>query len=86
MPKGINAALVGQTFGEWTVLAKDPTKRGYNKVHWLCRCTCGQVRPVQTSNLVKGASTRCRSCSNRATHERRRQAKEVTGTQPTGGS
>ncbi len=41
---------------------------------WLCRCDCGAEPVVESSNLRRGNSTRCRECANksrsinRATH------------------
>lgn len=51
--------LTGKTFGEWTVLSH------IGKSEWSCRCSCGEIRPVNGSNLRSGRSTRCALCSGR---------------------
>jgi hypothetical protein len=48
--------LTGKTFGEWTVLERDTSKKG---VHWKCKCSCGVERTVSASNLRTGNSTSC---------------------------
>lgn len=48
--------LTGAKFGRWTVLRK--SDRPY---HWVCRCTCGEVREVIYIGLLNGTS---RSCGN----------------------
>lgn len=50
--------LTGQTFGEWTVLARDLNyTKGHS--HWLCKCSCGEVRSVDSNSLRNGRSTSC---------------------------
>lgn len=56
--------LVGQTFGNWTVL-------GFSRRHkrvslWSCKCGCkhGTVSEVGGGALIKGTSTKCTKCSN----------------------
>lgn len=41
--------LIGQTFGEWTVLsyAGVKGKNGY----WLCRCSCGKEQEVRGAHI-----------------------------------
>lgn len=47
--------LIGQTFGEWTVLKQDKSKpRNY-----ICRCSCGTVKSVDGSSLKRGMSKSC---------------------------
>lgn len=50
--------LVGQQFGEWTVIGKDPESyRGHSR--WMCRCSCGTERVVLGNNLKRGLSRSC---------------------------
>lgn len=47
--------LSGRVFGDWTVvglLRTSPTK-------WNCRCICGAVKAVYSSNLLRGGSAGC---------------------------
>ena len=53
--------LMGRRFGMYTVIgAAESTPSGHRR--WLCRCDCGEVRPVLASNLKSGHSTGC-GCS-----------------------
>ena len=54
--------LTGKQFGEYTVLKKSCSK----KFHWECECSCGAIKDVLTGNLIKGKSTRCKSCASHA--------------------
>lgn len=65
MPRGSRLDLTGQRFGQWIVLRKDE-KPESRAVHWLCRCTCGNERPVSAHNLKSGRSTRCTLCRDKA--------------------
>ena len=61
VPPTVRSNLLDQTFGEWTVIGfagRDPS----NNILWLCRCSCGRVRPVSGGNLRSGHSTKCQKC------------------------
>lgn len=47
----------GTKFGRWTVLSF-LYKKGSNS-YWLCRCSCGAIRPVQINNLTSGKTKSC---------------------------
>ena len=49
--------LTGQSFNHWTVLARAPNRN--TTAMYLCRCTCGSERTVQSGHLKSGASTCC---------------------------
>lgn len=54
--------LTGQRFGRWTVIdraADHFTKSGRPIVMWLCRCDCGNKRPVDGLSLRSGKSVSC---------------------------
>lgn len=53
-----NGTLTGKKFHHWTVLKMLPYKRG-KKQAYQCRCKCGIEKPVQATNLVRGASKSC---------------------------
>lgn len=55
MPKLIN--LSGRQFGSWTVKERGPNAGITTR--WLCHCSCGVERLVQTEHLRDGASTNC---------------------------
>lgn len=57
--------LVGQTFGEWTVIRDD----GDKKVE--CKCTCGEIKMVSRDNLVGDKSHGCRGCLKRSKHKKK---------------
>lgn len=50
--------LAGKKIGEWTVLARDyETKRC--GVHWMCQCSCGNIKSVNSQTLRNGMSRSC---------------------------
>ncbi len=49
--------LTGKVFGGWTVLRKAP--RSGNHTMWLCSCSCGVERNINSQNLRTGKSTSC---------------------------
>lgn len=61
------ASMVGQQYGEWTVLSIDRIRKygNVNRPMLLCRCACGAEVSVCRINLKKGQSTCCKSCSAR---------------------
>lgn len=70
--KGYN--LVGQTFGRLTVIERVASK-GKGR-EWLCLCTCGNEKIVNTHSLMSGGTRSCgcleienlKSGNNRRTH------------------
>ncbi len=49
--------LTGRKFNLLTPLF--PTERKNGQTYWLCRCECGELKPVQYSALVSGNSKSC---------------------------
>lgn len=49
----MSAALVGQSFGSWSVVAKDEPR------FVRCRCACGTEKRVGVDNLRSGRSKSC---------------------------
>jgi len=45
---------IGKKFGHWTV-----TGPADKTIQWMCRCACGETRPVQHYQLVHGTSKSC---------------------------
>jgi hypothetical protein len=50
--------LTGQKFGKWTVIEKHGVYKD-GKYKWLCKCDCGTIAPVFSSNLLRSISTSC---------------------------
>jgi hypothetical protein len=51
--------VIGSKIGDWEILYRiESSKRS----RWACRCVCGSIRQVETSNLLNGLSTKCRAC------------------------
>jgi hypothetical protein len=48
-------SLIGQTFGEWTVITQDKSRPRY----WICKCSCGTVKSVFDGSLKQGTSKSC---------------------------
>lgn len=55
--------LVGQQFGNWIVIGKEPIRKtmpnGAKRCYWICRCICGREREVNGTSLKLGRSTSC---------------------------
>ncbi len=59
--------LIGNRYGYYTVIGQAETRHKGTKnsvCYWVCRCDCGNIREVSTSNLTKGHSKSC-GCYNR---------------------
>lgn len=54
--------LTGKQFGHLAVIEQAENKNG--RVMWLCKCDCGTVKPIASSNLIHGYSTTC-GCGQR---------------------
>ena len=52
-----DTAIVGQTFGYWTVLGY--VRHEHQDRVYSCRCGCGTVREVPRKNLLRGLSKSC---------------------------
>lgn len=69
---------IGLTYGKWTVLEKlgyrDPknpdsysaSSDKSSNLQYLCRCKCGSISAVASSNLERGISLSCASCASKA--------------------
>ncbi len=49
--------LVGQRFGDWTVIERAPSQGKFTR--WKCRCSCGRERLILASALRLGRSSSC---------------------------
>lgn len=54
--------LIGQTFGELTVLYRVPTPPHDYKPFWACHCSCGNYNVVRGDRMKTG---RCKTCGAR---------------------
>ena len=50
--------LAGRRFGAWIALHYHGSDKGRGAV-WLCRCDCGEQRPVLSRSLIHGFSVSC---------------------------
>lgn len=56
----------GDTVGDWTILEfKGRIKQNNKNTSYLCRCSCGFIKPVLTCNLTSGSSKRCKKCTHK---------------------
>lgn len=55
--------MVGQTFGEWTVISDEIIKDKNNKKAFLVRCKCTKEKYVLCSILKCGRSKSCANCA-----------------------
>lgn len=53
--------LVGEKFGEWTVLerAEKPINSKSSSAFWLCQCSCGTKKVISGNVLKQGKSKSC---------------------------
>lgn len=54
--------LTGKEIGHWKVLRRGKNKvtpSGYQRTMWTCLCDCGNIKDVDATNLLKGASISC---------------------------
>lgn len=57
---------VGDKFGEWTIIDTDRfSKHGH--VYVQCQCSCGAIRDVASTALLRRKTLSCKSCSKRRT-------------------
>ena len=55
--------MIGQEFGEWTVIGNETVKKGWNRyIH--CQCSCGHEQLIEIRVLKRGKSKRCFSCGH----------------------
>ena len=62
-PKDDLPDYIGKKVGEWTVLGGHTRKDKAQHKYWLCECSCGTVKEVNTNSLLSGQSRSCVSCS-----------------------
>lgn len=60
--------LTNKKFGRWTVLHEGKVDK-HNHQYWVCKCSCGTIKEVLGSNLIRNDSSSC-GCYNQ---ERRKQ-------------
>lgn len=59
--------LMGETFGELTVIGRDD-----NTGKWVCRCSCGNIRNVRSYDLRKGTARTCLQCYSKIKSDSKR--------------
>lgn len=57
--------LSGMRFGKLTVIKRSYVDR-HRKIHWECRCDCGNIIYPATDNLKSGNTFRCKTCGARS--------------------
>ena len=56
--RGDSSSLVGKRFGRWEVIEAAGKDKGNNTL-WVCKCECGNIRPVRRGHLTTGESLSC---------------------------
>lgn len=64
LAKGEAMDLTGQRYGRLTVISR--AENIGSRTRWNCRCDCGSMTVVATTNLRSGSTTQCRQCANRS--------------------
>lgn len=62
--------LFGETFNRWTIIEEGDLIRKKRRT-FRCRCECGVVRDVLTSNVINGKSKSCGCLRNDRNREER---------------
>lgn len=58
--KGHSVDLIGQRFGNLTVIERDlETEDKHHSVYWKCKCDCGNIKVAKTANLRNGSIVSC---------------------------
>lgn len=70
LAKGEAMDLTGQRYGRLTVISR--AENIGSRTRWNCRCDCGSMTVVATTNLRSGSTTQCRECANRSRAAARR--------------
>lgn len=63
--KRIKSEIIGERYGNFTVLEYAGRYGSGNKSHWKCKCDCGNIVYVCQNNLLRGSSTQCKECSSK---------------------
>lgn len=68
LPNGISVEyeenLIGNKYGELTVLYRIPSTTKTEKTRWACVCSCGEYCDKTTKALINGTATWCRSANH----------------------
>lgn len=64
-------SLIGETFGEWTLL--EPVDKSKTNWYGLFRCSCGTVKEVNMSTVLTGKSKHCKSCGMRLANKKKKE-------------
>ena len=51
--------LIGQKFGELTVIKRVENRGRHRGARWLCLCTCGEYHEASSNSLLQGLVTSC---------------------------
>lgn len=55
--------LNGMTFGRLTVVGQYPVRHSHGNARWVVECTCGTVKIVRSTHLIRGTTLSC-GCMN----------------------
>lgn len=55
-------SLIDKVFGELTVLERDLELTDFNRVYWICECSCGRVESILGIYLRNGDIVECSVC------------------------
>lgn len=52
-------SLLGQTFGQLTVIGRNSNIKGKLKSRWICKCSCGKIKSFLGGPLQRGTTKSC---------------------------
>lgn len=55
--------MTNQQIGNWKVLYLDKDRHDGYKTYWICQCKCGKIKSICGTDLRRGKTSSCASCS-----------------------
>lgn len=59
--------LTGMKFGKLTVIKRSEENDRQGKPMWICSCSCGNIKAIRSSVLLKGQAKSCKMCKGFST-------------------
>ncbi|MCK2000072.1 hypothetical protein MZM54_01570 [[Brevibacterium] frigoritolerans] len=71
--------LAGKKFGRLTVIEKAKEKNKSGVYPWICKCECGNIKNIRSSNLKEGTTQSCGCLNDEKRRERKSNFEDLTG-------
>lgn len=77
--------MTNQQIGNWKVLYLDKDRHDGYKTYWICQCKCGKIKSICGTDLRRGKTSSCASCSKIKKDSKRQKKTEEIKNKPNGG-